>query len=61
MAEQGPLNTPVRIFNVADFERSFGNATNGELATQVRNFYHNGGGQVAGMPPKVHDARCGIM
>lgn len=45
MAERGPMDTPVRIFNFADFERSFGATTEGELATQVRNFYLNGGGQ----------------
>ena len=45
MAERGPMDTPVRIFNFADFERSFGATAEGELATQVRNFYINGGGQ----------------
>lgn len=45
MAERGPMDTPVRIFNFADFERNFGATTEGELATQVRNFYLNGGGQ----------------
>jgi phage tail sheath protein FI len=45
MAERGPISKPVRIFNFADFERSFGPITDGELATQVRNFYLNGGGQ----------------
>ncbi len=45
MAERGRMNVPVRIFNFADFERSFGAETKGELATQVRNFYLNGGGQ----------------
>lgn len=45
MAERGPMNTPVRVFNFADFERNFGPTSEGELATQVRNFYLNGGGQ----------------
>ena len=45
MAERGPMDTATRIFNFADFERSFGDTTEGELATQVRNFYLNGGGQ----------------
>ena len=45
MAENGPMDVPTRIFNFADFERNFGTGTAGELATQVRNFYLNGGGQ----------------
>jgi len=45
MAERGPMDVPTRIFNFADFDRSFGSTTEGELATQVRNFYLNGGGQ----------------
>ena len=45
MAERGRIDTPIRIFSFADFEREFGPTTSGELATQVRNFYLNGGGQ----------------
>jgi phage tail sheath protein FI len=45
MAERGPMKTPQLIFNFADFERNFGSVTEGELATQVRNFYLNGGGK----------------
>ncbi|MEY6433872.1 DUF2586 family protein [Thioalkalicoccus limnaeus] len=44
-AEQGPMDQPTRIFSVADFERAFGATTKGELATQVRQFYVNGGGE----------------
>ena len=43
-ARTGRINTPVRIFNVADFERAFGTETGGELSDQVRQFYINGGG-----------------
>jgi phage tail sheath protein FI len=44
MAERGPMNVPVRVFNIAGFEREFGVTTRGELATQVRQFFINGGG-----------------
>lgn len=44
MANRGPMNTPTRIFNFADFERTFGPTSDGEMATQVQNFYLNGGG-----------------
>jgi phage tail sheath protein FI len=45
MAERGRMTVPIRIFNIADFEREYGPTTNGELADQVRQFYLNGGGQ----------------
>src|ERR1041384_1591919 len=45
MAERGRMDVPVRIFNIADFEREYGPTTSGELADQVRQFYLNGGGQ----------------
>lgn len=44
MAERGPMNVPTRIFNFADFERTFGPTSDGEMAAQVQNFYLNGGG-----------------
>ncbi len=44
MAERGRMNVPVRVFNIAGFERDFGTHTSGELATQVRQFFINGGG-----------------
>jgi phage tail sheath protein FI len=45
MAERGRMDVPVRVFNIADFEREYGPTTSGELADQVRQFYLNGGGQ----------------
>ena len=45
MANKGRMNTPVEIFNFADFEREFGSTTDGELATQVSQFFLNGGGR----------------
>lgn len=45
MARRGRMNLPVEIFNFADFEREFGAETGGELATQVGQFYLNGGGR----------------
>ncbi|HVI01956.1 MAG TPA: DUF2586 family protein, partial [Enhygromyxa sp.] len=44
MAEQGPMDTPVRVLSVAEFYRNFG-ATNslGELHDQVAQFFLNGG------------------
>jgi phage tail sheath protein FI len=44
MAERGRMGVPVRVFSNADFERNFGPTTRGELATQVRQFFNNGGG-----------------
>lgn len=44
MAERGRMNVPVRVFNIAGFERDFGTQTRGELAAQVRQFFINGGG-----------------
>ena len=45
MAEQGRMDTPVRVFNLGEFENEFGTETSGELSTQVRQFFLNGGGQ----------------
>jgi len=45
MAERGRMDTPVRLFSVADFEREYGPTTTGELAMQVRQFFLNGGGE----------------
>jgi phage tail sheath protein FI len=44
MAEQGPMDTPVRVLSLTEFERTFG-ATNslGELHDQVTQFFLNGG------------------
>jgi hypothetical protein len=36
MAERGRMDVPVRVFNIADFEREYGPTTSGELADQVR-------------------------
>lgn len=56
MAERGRMNVPVRVFNIAGFERDFGTHTSGELATQVRQFFINGGG-TAWIGRIAHDAR----
>lgn len=61
MAERGPMDTPVRIFNFADFERNFGATTSGELATQVRNFYFNGGGQAYVMRIAQNATRADVV
>ncbi|NJK33073.1 MAG: hypothetical protein HC927_12055 [Deltaproteobacteria bacterium] len=46
MADQGPMDEPVRTLSYADFERSFGTTNNsGELHDQVRQFFLNGGSQ----------------
>lgn len=46
MTARGPLNTPVRIFNPADYERNFGPGTKGgEMSRQVQLFFDNGGGE----------------
>jgi uncharacterized protein len=60
MAEQGPMDTPTRIFSVADFERSFGATTSGELADQVRQFYLNGGGEAWIMRIANGDERAAV-
>ncbi len=45
MTQRGPLLSPVRVFGLADFERSFGPGQNaGAMAAQVRLFFDNGGG-----------------
>ena len=45
MAELGPMTGPLGVFSIADFERTFGATTTGELGDQVRQFFLNGGGQ----------------
>lgn len=45
MAELGRMNTPVRVFSLAEFEKTFGSTTSGELSTQIRQFFLNGGGE----------------
>ena len=46
MTQRGPLNKPVRIFNPADYVRSFGAGTDGgEMARQVQLYFDNGGGE----------------
>lgn len=45
MAERGRVDTPIRLFSIADFEREYGATTSGELSDQVRQFYLNGGGE----------------
>ncbi|WP_028022102.1 phage tail sheath family protein [Enterovibrio calviensis] len=43
---RGPLNTPVRMFHVGDFDTHFGGVhTNSETSYAVSQFYLNGGGQ----------------
>lgn len=43
---QGPLNTPVRLFNLADFERAFGSvSSNHPTSLAVFQFFVNGGGE----------------
>jgi phage tail sheath protein FI len=43
---QGPMNTPVTVFSVADVERAFGPLTaNSEAGYAVRQFFANGGAQ----------------
>ena len=44
MADQGPINPPLRVLGYADFERSYGSSnTSGELHDQVKQFFLNGG------------------
>jgi uncharacterized protein len=44
MAERGPMDVPVRILSLAEFERVFGSSNSlGELHDQVTQFYLNGG------------------
>jgi Bacteriophage tail sheath protein len=46
MTQRGPLLEPVRVFNLADFERSFGAGNGaGQMQPQVQLFFNNGGGQ----------------
>ncbi|MFW5835128.1 MAG: phage tail sheath family protein, partial [Pseudomonadota bacterium] len=45
MADKGPMDTPTRVFVMADFERQYGTTSAGEMADQVRQFYLNGGGE----------------
>ena len=43
---QGPMNTPVQIFSVADLERNFGPlAVNSEAGYGIRQFFANGGAE----------------
>lgn len=43
---QGPMNTPVQIFSVADLERNFGSlALNSEAGYGIRQFFANGGAE----------------
>jgi uncharacterized protein len=43
---QGPMNTPVQIFSVADLERNFGQlAINSEAGYGIRQFFANGGAE----------------
>jgi len=45
-AQRGPMNDPVTISSVADFERLFGGLwTHSTLGFAVRDFYRNGGSQ----------------
>jgi phage tail sheath protein FI len=45
-AISGPINTPVTIYSVADFERQFGGlGIDYPMSYAVANFYQNGGGQ----------------
>lgn len=44
MAEQGPMDTPLRTLSLAEFERTFGASNSlGELHDQVSQFFLNGG------------------
>lgn len=44
MAQQGPMDTPVRVLSYTEFERSFGLSNSlGELHEQVKQFFLNGG------------------
>lgn len=44
MADEGPMDTPVRVLSYADVERKFGATnTSGELHLQARQFFQNGG------------------
>ena len=43
MAGQGPMFSPEFIGSFADFERTYGGETDGELANQVFQFFVNGG------------------
>jgi phage tail sheath protein FI len=44
MAQQGPMDKPIRILSYTEFERTFGTANeSGELHDQVKQFFLNGG------------------
>ena len=46
MASSGPMRKPTRILSFADYERTFSTDTSlGEMTTQVRQFFLNGGQQ----------------
>ncbi|MDD1793378.1 phage tail sheath subtilisin-like domain-containing protein [Enterovibrio sp. ZSDZ42] len=47
---RGPLNTPVRMFHIGDFDTHFGGVhTDSEASYAVSQFYLNGGGQAVGI------------
>ena len=61
-APQGPLNSPIEIASVVDFEQSFGGiAAAGALGSAVSLFFANGGSSArvvrvnAGTPPSIAD------
>ena len=44
MADRGPFERPTRVQSLAEYARRFGEASEGEMAQQVRQFFVNGGG-----------------
>ena len=47
---QGPLNTPIRLFNLSDFDTEFGGVhTNYPASFAISQFFLNGGGQCYGV------------
>jgi phage tail sheath protein FI len=62
-AKGGPVNKPVLCLNYGDFERTFTSDTSqGDMATEVRLFFLNGGTQcyIMRIPASVKDAGDGI-
>jgi phage tail sheath protein FI len=43
MADKGPFGSPTRVLSQAEYDRTFGATSKGEMADQVHQFYVNGG------------------
>ena len=44
MADIGPFDIPTRVQSLANYVRTFGETSGGEMADQVKQFFVNGGG-----------------